>query len=1083
MTAAAGAPARGETLNGEHCAARPAGVRLAAAIGYPAWVSRPDGDATLTAMDRSGEPLRPIVELGPGARIGRYVIEKRIGAGGMGVVYAARDSELARDVALKIVRPRSEVDAMEARLRREAKAMARLSHPNVVPVFDIGTHQAQLFIAMELVAGETLRAWAAQPRPWRSVVQLFLKVGRGLDAAHAAGLLHRDFKPDNVVVGPGDEPRITDFGLARELDDGVGSAAALAEGSDSELSLITRTGSLAGTPAYMAPESLLGRHSGAAADQFSFCVSLFEVLHGTRPFRPAAPRPEGLIAEVRAGRIVKPPRPVPGWLHAAIVRGLAFEPEQRWPSMTALLAALARGLRGRRLGVIAAVAGIAVVAAGAATAVAMLGPDRGRAASCLEVAVKGNDATTVLVCKDEYTRSNDPKVGLELASALRRSGKLQDAGIIASELLATPVRSDALRVLGKIAADDGRRDDAARSLRLASQLHREQQRWSDSAADLQALSSVLNDFVDQLVTLDEAAADARRGGDTRIEAFCHLASAGFLSQIGARSGALAELERAAPLIDRPADVVQLDLARGDVHQNLGEDALAVPAFERARAGAETATNHRLALAASLNLVYSLVESGRVADAANQLRLAKALDPDDRKRATRRSLEARIAERTGDLPRAAALIQEAVAATEPDATDDLIERHTAGAEIALGRGELTVAEQSARRAIALIETVRSTQPPVELRSWMIADRRLAYELLFAILARRGDAAGALEVFDRYRGLAVLAGLAHGDGPPSQVPGSAYPVGELARLLPLLQASALASPAPERAVRDAVSAQPLLVLAVAREELWRISALDGQLEVAALGPIAALRPQIDRFLAAPGDRTAAVALGATLVPVALARPSDRVLHVVLDESLAALPVEALWVGDRRLSAARPIVRAARASDPACAAGPGGSRRVVVIGDRGDFGSRVATVTPGATRRAVLEAARSDLLHITVPVTSGALGSALVVREGEVRALEIAGHGGIAAQVFLAASEAESTRTVGLAMAFLAAGADQVIATLGPVSRAALDRLADRLYRSDSRDLVRGLARIQATTDGRADDGSRFRVAAFGRELCNP
>src|SRR3954452_18874700 len=195
---AGGAP--GETLNMEHCASQRACVRLAAAIGYPRGVSRPEGDTTLTAMDQPGEPPAPLAELGPGARIGRYVIEKRLGAGGMGVVYAARDSELARDVALKIVRPRAEVDAMQARLRREAKAMARLSHPNVVPVFDIGTHDGQLFIAMELVDGETLRSWVARPRPWRSVVQLFVKVGRGLEAAHAAGLLHRDFKPDNVMI-------------------------------------------------------------------------------------------------------------------------------------------------------------------------------------------------------------------------------------------------------------------------------------------------------------------------------------------------------------------------------------------------------------------------------------------------------------------------------------------------------------------------------------------------------------------------------------------------------------------------------------------------------------------------------------------------------------------------------------------------------------------------------------------------------------------------------------------------------------------------------------------------------------------
>jgi tetratricopeptide (TPR) repeat protein/predicted Ser/Thr protein kinase len=1033
-------------------------------------------------MDRSGEPPRPIAELGPGARIGRYVIEKRIGAGGMGVVYAARDSELARDVALKIVRPRTEVDAMEARLRREAKAMARLSHPNVVPVFDIGTHQAQLFIAMELVAGETLRAWAAQPRPWRSVVQLFLKVGRGLDAAHAAGLLHRDFKPDNVVVGPGDEPRITDFGLARELDDGVGSAAALAEGSDSELSLITRTGSLAGTPAYMAPESLLGRHSGAAADQFSFCVSLFEVLHGTRPFRPAAPRPEGLIAEVRAGRIAKPPRPVPGWLHAAIVRGLAFEPEQRWPSMTALLAALARGLGGRRRRMIAAGVGFAVVAAGAGTAVAMLGSEHGRAASCAELARQANDAAAVLVCRDEYTRTNDPKIGLELVNALRRAGKLQDAEIMANALLATPVRSDALRVLGKIAATEGRRDDAARSFRLASQLHREQQRWSDSASDLQALAGISNDFVDQLVVLDQAAVDARRGGDTRIEGFCALASARVLSQIGARSGALAELERAAPLMTRPGDVVQLDRERGVVQLNLGEGALAIPALERASAGAEAGTNRRLALAAHQNLVFALTEVGRVADAARQLTVANALDPGDQDRATRRWLEARIAERSGDLARAAALLDEAIAATDADATDDLIDRHTERAEIGLRRGELAVTEQSARRAIALIEGARSTQPPVELRSWMTTERRVPYELLFAALAQRGDAAEALAAFERHRGTAVLAGLVRGDGPAAPAPGAPYPVDDLARLVPLLQASPLASPAPERAVRDAVREASLLVLAIAHGELWRIAAQDGRIEVASLGPIAALQSQIERLRTAPGDRAAAAALGAALVPAALARPSDRVLHVVLDDRLSALPLAALWVGDRRLIAARPIVRSARVADLGCAVLPARPQHVVVIGDLADLGRRLPMVTPDPTRAALFDVSRADLLHVTMPVAADALDEALVLRDSRVRSLEIAGHGGTAGRIVLLTSQAGPGGTAALAMAFLAAGADQVIATLGPVPGPALDRLANRLHTSDSGDLIRALARIQATPDGR-DDAAWLRVAAFGRELCQP
>jgi CHAT domain-containing protein len=380
-------------------------------------------------------------------------------------------------------------------------------------------------------------------------------------------------------------------------------------------------------------------------------------------------------------------------------------------------------------------------------------------------------------------------------------------------------------------------------------------------------------------------------------------------------------------------------------------------------------------------------------------------------------------------------------------------------------------------------VRSIQPPVELRSWMIMDRRVPYQLLFAVAARRGDAAGALEAFERTRGLAVLAGLVRGDGHAGQAPGAAYPVEDLARLFPLLQASPLASPAPERVIRDAVRDASLLVLAVAHDELWRIVAQDGRLEIASLGPLAALQPQIERLRAAPDDRVAAAALGSALVPAALAGAGDRVLHVVLDEPLAALPVAALRVGDRRLIAARPIARLARVADLGCAALPGKPERVVVIGDAADAGSRLPAVTPDARRRALLDAGRSDLLQITAPIEADALGDALVLGDGRVRSLEIAGHGGAAGRVVLAASRTGPQGTAGLAMAFLAAGADQVIATLGPVPRASLDRLTDRLSRSDSSDLVRALARIQATTDGRGDDGPWLRVAAFGRELCHP
>ena len=219
----------------------------------------------------------------------------------------------------------------------------------------------------------------------------------------------------------------------------------------------------------------------------------------------------------------------------------------------------------------------------------------------------------------------------------------------------------------------------------------------------------------------------------------------------------------------------------------------------------------------------------------------------------------------------------------------------------------------------------------------------------------------------------------------------------------------------------------------------------------------------------------------MPAALAEPSDRVLHVVLDEPLAARPLAALRIGDRRLSAARPIARVARVADVGCAAAPDGLRRVVVIGDPVDFGRRPPTVVPGATRNALFDAGRSDLLHITVPVAADALDDALVLRDGRVRSLEIAGHGGAAGRVVLAASQTGPQGTAGLAMAFLAAGADQVIATLGPVPRAALDRLTERLHGADTGDLVRALARIQATAEGRGDD-AWLRVEAFGREFCH-
>ncbi|MDC0675194.1 serine/threonine-protein kinase [Nannocystis radixulma] len=314
-----------------------------------------DGDAT-------GDASLPLL---PGARVGRYVVMSLLGAGGMGVVYAAHDPELGRPVALKLLRPHPDGPRreLEDRLRREAQAMARLSHPNVAAIHDVGRIGDRIFIAMELIRGQTLAAWLrAAPRSRQEILARFLLAGRGLAAAHAAGLVHRDFKPENVLVSDDGQVRVVDFGLARASgDEPLAITAPSVDGT--QLADLTATGAVLGTPSYMAPEQHAGRPAEARSDQFSFCVALYTALYGQRPF--AGDTVESLALAVRDGRLAPVPRGarVPRHLRRPLLRGLAVAPADRFPTMDALLAALARE-PGRRLGVAALVVGAAGLLAG-----------------------------------------------------------------------------------------------------------------------------------------------------------------------------------------------------------------------------------------------------------------------------------------------------------------------------------------------------------------------------------------------------------------------------------------------------------------------------------------------------------------------------------------------------------------------------------------------------------------------------------------------------------------------------------------------------------------------------------------------
>jgi tetratricopeptide (TPR) repeat protein/predicted Ser/Thr protein kinase len=296
-------------------------------------------------------PSHRVVELERGATVGRYVVLSRVGAGGMGVVYAAYDPELDRRVALKILMPRGgDRTAARARLLREAQALARLSHPNVVAVHDAGVDDERVFIAMEFVHGKTLRHWLKQSPARDDVLDAFAQAARGLSAAHAAGLVHRDFKPDNVMLGDDGRIRVMDFGLASAASDD--SAAKRGEDEDprgpEERSTsgdafamrLTRTGAAIGTPAYMAPEQFAGMVTDARTDQFSFCVALYEALYGQRPF--AAKTLHALSVAVLSGQLQDPPSDarVPAHLARAVRTGLAREPRDRHPDLGPLLTAL-----------------------------------------------------------------------------------------------------------------------------------------------------------------------------------------------------------------------------------------------------------------------------------------------------------------------------------------------------------------------------------------------------------------------------------------------------------------------------------------------------------------------------------------------------------------------------------------------------------------------------------------------------------------------------------------------------------------------------------------------------------------------
>ncbi|MEM6990332.1 MAG: serine/threonine-protein kinase [Myxococcota bacterium] len=312
-----------------------------------------DDDPDATVPEQESDARRREVEAGE--TLGRYRVLGLVGTGGMGVVYRVYDPELDREIALKLllIRSRSggDASARRARMVREAQALARLSHPNVVTVFDVGTIEGDPYIAMEYIDGPTLKEWLGEPRAWRAVVEVFIAAGRGLEAAHAQGIVHRDFKLANVLVGRDGRPRVLDFGLARpatsagSLSESAPSGPITMGGTGTLTAELTKAGVVMGTPKTMSPEQHSGSVADELSDQYSFCVALFEALFGIAPF--AARRLHELAKVKQLGRTEPIPDTVkvPARIRKAVFTGLSPSPQSRFRSMNALLGELEAGSR------------------------------------------------------------------------------------------------------------------------------------------------------------------------------------------------------------------------------------------------------------------------------------------------------------------------------------------------------------------------------------------------------------------------------------------------------------------------------------------------------------------------------------------------------------------------------------------------------------------------------------------------------------------------------------------------------------------------------------------------------------------
>ncbi len=699
------------------CSAVVAGLRAGEALAA-------EEQEPLAALGPGGTP-------GPGARVGRYVLLRHVGEGGMGVVFAAYDPDLNREVALKLLKPGAVADAeARGRLVREAQALARLSHPNVVTVHDVGLDDGTVFLAMELVRGRTLRHWLVEaPRPWREVLSRFLQAGRGLAAAHAVGLVHRDFKPDNVLLGDDGLVRVTDFGLARSESSPLAPAEPWAGESPTleapPLGGDTLSGIRQGTPAYMSPEQWRGLRADARSDQFSFCVALYEALFGQRPFTGGTA--EERIRALREGRVTPPPRGsrVPGAVRDAVLRGLAAEPASRHPSLDALLARLESGLRGRRRQWAAALA--TGVAASAAMGLGLAWSDAARVCTGFEARWEGTWDAARRARLEQRFRQGGPRVPGDAFESTARALDAYAQALVVQERQScedTRVRqaqSERLMDL-RAACLDGRREALHILVELLEGGEQEAlARAPEAARQLPSLAACADrDALARVDPLPEAVEARRELAALRreLDGLRAQGAAGFHARALSR---LEEVVAALRKLGHRPTLAGALLLQGELRGTAGSFAAAREVLEEAVRVAEAGHDDETAARAWNRLLYTEVEGmGLVKESQRTARMAEAaverLGPEASLEvaAELHRVRGSLGYRQGEYARALTDAREALALLERarGPQDVALADVLTGMGMALNAmGRYAEAEQRYARALALVEAVYGKEHPL------------------------------------------------------------------------------------------------------------------------------------------------------------------------------------------------------------------------------------------------------------------------------------------------------------------------------------------------------------------------------------